>query len=33
VGIRKGRLRIDRLCLTDMEKQPKSAWVSRWQES
>jgi hypothetical protein len=27
VWIRMGKLRIDRPCLTDMEKQLKSAWV------
>jgi hypothetical protein len=32
VWIRMGKLRIDRPCLTGMEKQPKSAWVGRWQE-
>jgi hypothetical protein len=32
VWIRMGKLMIDRPCLTDMEKQPKSAWVGRWQE-
>jgi hypothetical protein len=26
------KTKIDRPCLTDMEKQPKSAWVGRWQE-
>jgi hypothetical protein len=28
VWIRMGKLRIDRSCLTDIEKQPKSAWVA-----
>jgi hypothetical protein len=30
VWIRMGKLRIDQPCLTDMEKQLKSAWVGRW---